>query len=230
MAAEGFTFLGVPAGTYADAGHHHAGADIDSGTVAYGRLPVGTAASTVAIGDHAHTHANWQPADHNLKAWAFDPVVAVSSTAPTDGVLQLIRVRLAAAATVTNIVLCITVAGTSLTTGNNIAGLWTAAGTKIDVTGDQTTTWASTGNKTMPLAGGAYSAAAGDYYIGFWANGTGTDPSFLRGTSTAAGNVGLAAPNLRFATANTGLTNAASAPGTLGTQTATVFGWWAALS
>ena len=32
-------------------GHAHAGADITSGTVAYARLPVGTAASTLAAGD-----------------------------------------------------------------------------------------------------------------------------------------------------------------------------------
>jgi hypothetical protein len=31
--------------------HNHAGADINSGTVAYARLPIGTAASTVAAGD-----------------------------------------------------------------------------------------------------------------------------------------------------------------------------------
>ena len=39
----------------AAASHNHAGADITSGTVAYARLPTGTASSTVAIGDHTHT-------------------------------------------------------------------------------------------------------------------------------------------------------------------------------
>ena len=42
---------GVLAGTASQPGHAHAGADITSGTVAYARLPVGTAASTVAAGD-----------------------------------------------------------------------------------------------------------------------------------------------------------------------------------
>lgn len=35
--------------------HAHSGADITSGTVAVGRLPVGSTSSTVAAGDHAHT-------------------------------------------------------------------------------------------------------------------------------------------------------------------------------
>ena len=42
---------GVLAGTASQPGHAHAGADITSGTVAYARLPVGTAASTLAAGD-----------------------------------------------------------------------------------------------------------------------------------------------------------------------------------
>ena len=55
-----------PAGNYAAATHAHSGADITSGTVAFARLPVGTAASTVAAGNDsrftdartptAHTH------------------------------------------------------------------------------------------------------------------------------------------------------------------------------
>lgn len=57
MAGDGFTFLGQPtgttAGTVATGNHHHAGADVDSGTVAYARLPVGTTASTIAAGDDA---------------------------------------------------------------------------------------------------------------------------------------------------------------------------------
>jgi len=38
-----------------DFAHTHAGADIVSGTVDIARLPTGTTASTVAIGDHTHT-------------------------------------------------------------------------------------------------------------------------------------------------------------------------------
>jgi hypothetical protein len=40
----------------ADTSHTHAGADIASGTVAFARLPTGTGASDVAIGNHTHTY------------------------------------------------------------------------------------------------------------------------------------------------------------------------------
>ena len=49
-------------GTYAAASHTHAGADINSGTVAVGRLPTGTSSSTVALGDH--THSGFAAASH----------------------------------------------------------------------------------------------------------------------------------------------------------------------
>lgn len=48
--------------TYAAVSHTHAGADIDSGTVAVGRLPTGTSGSTVALGDH--THSGFAAASH----------------------------------------------------------------------------------------------------------------------------------------------------------------------
>ena len=51
---------GIPSHTHVkadvtDFAHTHAGADIITGTVDYARLPTGTAASTVAIGNHTHT-------------------------------------------------------------------------------------------------------------------------------------------------------------------------------
>jgi hypothetical protein len=48
--------------TYAPVSHTHAGADINSGTVAVGRLPTGTSGSTVALGDH--THSGFAAASH----------------------------------------------------------------------------------------------------------------------------------------------------------------------
>jgi hypothetical protein len=38
--------------------HSHSGADITSGTVAVGRLPTGTTATTVAVGNHTHPYAD----------------------------------------------------------------------------------------------------------------------------------------------------------------------------
>jgi len=40
--------------TFAPAAHTHAAADISSGTLALARVPTGTTASTVALGNHTH--------------------------------------------------------------------------------------------------------------------------------------------------------------------------------
>lgn len=44
---------GKPA-TFPPATHQHAATDINSGTLAFARVPTGTTASTVAVGNHTH--------------------------------------------------------------------------------------------------------------------------------------------------------------------------------
>jgi hypothetical protein len=46
--------FGSTSSTVAEGDHEHPGADISSGTVAFGRLPTGITATTVAVGNHAH--------------------------------------------------------------------------------------------------------------------------------------------------------------------------------
>lgn len=50
----------------ADSSHEHAAGDITSGTLAIGRIPTGTTASTVALGNH--THSAYAAADHDHAA------------------------------------------------------------------------------------------------------------------------------------------------------------------
>lgn len=172
------------------------------------------------------------PADNGHLAWTFDPaVMAAGGTQPgTAGRLEFIAVKLAAPATVTNIVMYVTVAGATLTAGRNFAALFSPAGARIAQTADQATAWTSTTTKTMPLAGGPYSLPAGTYRVGFWYTGT-TAPTFLRASafgSSQLANLGLSSPNLRVGFADTGLTT--TAPATMGTQTGDSTAWWVALS
>lgn len=186
--------------------------------------------SAPARSDHVHPRYQWTPPDHNLLAWTEDPRVAANSGALTvAGTLYLQRLHLPVAASVTNIVMVVTNGLTTAVSGQNFAVLYTAAGARVGVSADQSTAWASNGAKTMALASGPFSCAAGDYYIGVWSNATGL-PSFARASSQSAQliNVGLSAPNLRTCTADTGLTTAA--PATLGSQTSSSLGLWAALS
>ncbi len=115
--------------------------------------------------------------------------------------------------------------------------LYSAAGALLKSTADQAANWTTlTGLITMPFAGGAYAAAAGNYYVGFWWNGV-TPPTVLSGVAAYAGvaqgalNAGLAAPNLRQGTtADVGLTVAA--PNPFGAQTAAAanVSYWVGLS
>jgi len=187
-------------------------------------------ATTPARSDHVHPRYQWAPPDHNLLAWTEDPRVAANSgSLSVAGTLYLQRVHLPVAASVTNVVMVVTSALTTATSGQNFAALFTSAGALVAQSADQSTAWATTGTKTMALAGGPHSCAAGDYYLGVWANASGL-PAFARASSQSAQlvNVGLSAPNLRSCTANTGLTTAA--PSSLGSQTSSSLALWAALS
>lgn len=172
---------------------------------------------------------NFGPADHNYLAWTYDPAVGMAGLiVPAAGTLHLIKLKLDVSALVTNIVMALTSAGATLTSGQNFAMLYSSAGVLLGQTATQHTAWQSTGLKTMALTT-PVTVAAGYVYAGFYTNGS-TLPTFCRGNQSSApgGNAGLAAPSLRSATADTGLTTAPPDP--FGAQTANAVAWWMALS
>lgn len=184
----------------------------------------------IRLGQPAVRGYTWLPTDHNLLAWAYPVEAAATSGAPaTAGLLYLVRLHLPVTANITNIDMFATPGGTALTAGQCFAALYTSTGALIAQTADQAAAWASAGAKTMALAGGPYNLTAGDYYAGWWHNGT-TAPSWSRSQNASGGlaNYGLSAPNLRFATANTALTT--TAPASFGAQTAGAATYWVALS
>lgn len=189
----------------------------DKTTVPLADGPLGTAGSSTSPSprDHVHPRTNWSAPDHGLLTWTFDPAAAGVGITIVGGTLYLARVHLPVAGSVTNIVCRVSVGGGTLTAGRCFGALYTAAGALIGVTADQSGSWNSTGTKTMALAGGPFAQAAADYYVGLWWNGT-TSPTFSGGTTSGGASAGLSAPNLRFATADTGLTT--TAPANFGAQ------------
>ena len=173
----------------------------------------------------------WQPADHNLDAWTFDPALAQGSGTPTTGVLQLGKIKLGAAASVASIIATVTATGTGLTSGQNLAGLYDSSGTRIATTADQTTAWGTTGAKTMALTGGPYTLTAGVYYGALLANASTTAPTFLTGHSTSSStlNIGLTTATSRYLTSGSGLTSLPSSV-TLASASASFRAWWFALT
>lgn len=171
-----------------------------------------------------------RPADHGLRAWPFDPATNLVAQVLTTGLLEMVKLPIRTATTITNIVAAISTAGTGLTASQNWAGLYNSAGTLLSQTADQTTAWASTGMKTMALAA-PQSVAAGNYYVAFVSNGT-TPPQMPRGSSLGIGadllNVGLTAATGRYATAGTVTTLPASV--TMASRTLAARAWWVAVS
>ncbi|HET9893682.1 MAG TPA: glycosyl hydrolase family 28-related protein [Streptosporangiaceae bacterium] len=171
--------------------------------------------------------------DQNLIAWSCDPEPLGNGSSPAAGQLQLIRVIVRQAKTITNILAHVTVAGSGLTAAENFAALFDSAGHELGVTADQSAAWASTGLKTMPLAGGPVAVAAGiAYYVVLLANGT-TTPQFLRGGGVAGManviNAGLTSALPRYATNGSALTAVPSSI-TMSANTLSAVGYWAAVS
>jgi hypothetical protein len=192
-----------------------------------GNAATGTATGAPRV-DHVHPRTRWKAADVGWLTWTHDPAVPSSNSVPSSGVLQLARLHLPTAQTITNIILEVVTGGTNLVSGQCFAVLFSATGAKKGITADQSAVWNTAGLKTMAL-GATYAAPAGDLYVGWWAvHSGGTIPAFLRAGNTAAVNGGLVAPNLRFATADGSLTT--TSPDPFGTQTAASIGWFAALS
>lgn len=185
--------------------------------------------------DLAWVGPSWQPSDHGLVSWSYDPALSSSSSSAITpaGTAFVVAVKVPQATSVTNILMYLVANGATLTAGQCFAALYAGAGgALIGQTADQSTAWGAGASKmvTMALSGGPFTVAAGTLYIAFWFNGT-TGPAFARGDGTAAGpkiNVGLAAAASRFGTANTGLTT--TAPATLGTIAQGGIAFWAALS
>lgn len=193
-------------------------------------IRAGNAAYTRIDSDARYFSASL-PADRGYAAWNFPLQYAPGGTAlGTAGTLYLSRIRRVPAQTISNIHCFVNVIGSSLTSGQCFAALFTAAGSNVAVTADQATAWASIGVKTMALAAPYANPSVADLYVGAWFNGT-TGPQLWRmatGFSGAIPNVGLSAPNLQAATADTGLTT--TPPANLGTQTLLSIEYWFALS
>jgi hypothetical protein len=167
---------------------------------------------------------------HGYAAWTFDPALAGTTfVLATAGTVYTARLVLPAAASITNVVTALQVAGGTLTASQCLAGLYGPTGTLIGVSASQDVAWASTGVKVAALTGGPFACPAGVYTAAFMFNGT-TGPSLIAGSVQSVGgvNAGIGATASRFGTADTGRTTTLATP--LGTVAASVRSIWAALS
>jgi hypothetical protein len=170
----------------------------------------------------------WNPSDHGLITWAYDPVegVATSTPLPTAGKIQTTLLKFPVAQQVTNICLFLVTAGATLTAGQCFAALY-QGGNLLGVTADQSGNWAGAGGfLSMPIAGGPVVPVPGIVEVAYWFNGT-TGPAFLRANSLSAVDLNQSPPLLRYGSANTGVT---MAPAQLGARSLSATSYWAGLS
>ena len=178
--------------------------------------------------------------DHGYQAWTADAIMGQAATVvPTAGLSHIVRLRTGESASLaTNLHMHLTVGGSVLTSGQCFASLHTDAGVILGagaVTGSLHATgtggWGDSGYKTLPLTTPQVITPNTWYKIRFWFNGT-TGPTVTRDINSASAitNAGLSSPNFRYATADSGLTTAALAPGTIGTLIGTATAWWMAIS
>jgi hypothetical protein len=189
---------------------------------------VSTGTSTVATAPAWQRPVTWQPNDHGMITWSFDPAsINATLIIPTAGQVNLIKLHVPTACTITNVIFSISAAGATLTASQNFAALYTSAGSLLSATADQSTNWTTTGVKIMALSA-AQAVAAGDYYLAFYANGTTLPTPRTGGNAGSMANANLSLANSRFATADTGKTTAM--PATLAAIAAQAVSWFGAFS
>ena len=160
----------------------------------------------------AHMLAASALVQNNWLAWSFDQASTSGQTAPTTGLVNLVKIPWPVTQTVTNVICANGNGGTTLTSGQNFVGLYYANGTQIGVSADQTSAWSgSNGLKTAALVGGPVTVTStgptGFIYAALLSNAA-TAPQFFRATATTNTiiNGGLAAGSYRACTVPGGTT------------------------
>jgi len=146
------------------------------------------------------------PSDQGLKSWSFDPAIPTNSSALPAGVVQLVRLQVRAATTISSVLYGVASAATSATSGQCFVGLYTSAGALLSGSADQASAWGSTGLKTTALTT-PQAVAPGWYWVAFLFNGA-TGPAIYRqqGGLLAMANAGLTSSTARFGSYGTAQT------------------------
>lgn len=167
------------------------------------------------------------PADHNFAGWSFDPaLVRAGLILPAAGTLNVVKVKVMSTS-ISTITAYSTLGG--ITLGTTMVGLYDNAGNLLGQTGNLASLFSTSGTKACTLQSPVTTTPDTWYQVAWFTSGL-TLFSLACAASTAAdsANIGLSGDGLRFATANTGLTN--SLPATIGTKTASQTAWWIGVS
>lgn len=175
---------------------------------------------------------DWGPEAHGLAAWAFDAMFGDSNQVMNVvGQVQMVRVRLRAGRTISNIHwLGAGSIGYVPTVGQNQFHIYDSNRNLVATTGDVSAQISGTGSQSVPLQTPVVLAAS-YYYIAATLNGTGTQLQFAQvgGTSAGRSNVNLVATNYRAAISSAVVTTTPPSNIASGTLTSAI-PWWCGLS
>lgn len=109
---------------------------------------------------------DFTPVDYGFKAWSIRPESLDGEyTAVGSGTMFAVRVRLPAAATITNLHILINTGGTGVS--RSVLALYNSSFNLIAQTADAGSSFGTVGLKTLALTA-PQSVAAGDYYVAWW--------------------------------------------------------------
>lgn len=176
------------------------------------------------------------PASLGLLAWNFDIMVCNGGAGMgAAGDMMMVQVPWTITQTVTNVVIYLSSAGTTLTANQCLAGVYSSGGTLLATTVNQATTWASTGwincALTSPTSIPAGTGTNPCVYAAFFWNGT-SQPSPLKGnTGLPQSNGNNSAATKRFCRGATGQTTTLPASVTMSSNVdSTASAFWVGLS
>lgn len=182
-------------------------------------------ATTAARSDHVHPFNNGAlPTDLGLHGWNMPIWYCGSSTIPAvAGTLQVVKVPVPVADTITDIMMAVASAASS-DIANGWVALYDSSKNFLAQSSDQSVPWKTQGIKAATLSS-PQPVSAGYVYFAFWIGSATTLPGFARSSQgSSLNNMLLSAANSFFATADTGKTT--TAPASLGAFTAINTTWW----
>lgn len=161
----------------------------------------GVAASGASLGEVS-------PAAQGLTAWSYDPSVAVNAIELTVGTVYLVKLHIAADATVSKLYWWMPVAGATPVAGQNFGGLYSSSGALLASVDADATVTATAGLQTLTLSSTALEGGSFVWAALLFNAATNPTLAYASGATGAltAVNVGLSAATLRYAVNGTGAT------------------------
>jgi hypothetical protein len=187
-----------------------------------------SAGSTSKAADAGHTHGAplWIPGDNGLLLANFEPAAATNSSAPTAGIMYLMKLSIHTSMTLSYLWWFILSAGSGASTGS-YTGIYSSSGTLLSGSSDIASYLTSTNGQKIPLTT-PQNLSAGTYlWAALLTNLATTQPSIGKSNApTWQININLSSATLRVGTYGTGQTSLPSSITTSSISNGNSYGFW----